>query len=234
MIAHAGVAAVAAVVSAATAGGATLARRGPGRPDLWFGAAAGALLVIAGLHLLPEAWADARDAGLWPGLVPITAAGSFTVASAAARIGCTCDADQKHMSGAGSAGALAGHRFLEGATLALTGSVTVAVALAVHAFGEGMAVGALLAGRSRQRLAAWLAVMCAGTVVGAAAAGVFPLPKAAGPLLAAVAAGVIAQAARVSLRVAFQHLRPRILVSSAAAATFMAAAVTAVAVHLAG
>lgn len=225
---------MAAFVSAATAGGATLARRGPGRPELWFGAAAGALLVIAGLHLLPDAWTDARGAGLWPGLVPLTAAGSFAVASAAARIGCACDADQEHMSGAGSAGALAGHRFLEGAALALTGSATVAVALAVHAFGEGMAVGALLAGRSRRRLAVWLAVMGAGTVVGAMTAGTCPLPEAAGPLLAAVAAGVVAQAARVSLRVAFQHLRPRILVSSAAAATVMAATVTAVAVHLAG
>lgn len=231
MIAHVG---VAAVVCLATAGGAALARRRSGRPELWFGAAAGALLAIAGLHLLPDAWGDAREAGLWPGLVPITAVGSFAVASAAARIGCTCDADQEHRSGAGSAGALAGHRFLEGAALALTGSVTVVLALAVHAFGEGLAVGALLAGRSRQRLVGWLAMMCVGTVVGVVTAGAYPLPQAARPLLVAVPAGVVAQAARVSLRVAFQHLRPRILVSPAAVATLTAATVTAVAVHLAG
>lgn len=233
MIAQADVVAVAAVLSAATAGGAVLARRGPGRPELWFGTAAGALLVIAGLHLLPDAWGDARAAGLWPGAVPAVAAGSFALASAAARIGCTCDADREHLSGAGSAAALAGHRFLEGAALALTGSVTVAVALAVHAFGEGLAVGALLAGRSRRRVAGWLALLCAGTVAGALAADAHLLPEAASPLLVAVAAGVIAQAARISLRVAFRQLRMRALVSSTAA-TVTAAVVTAVAVHLAG
>lgn len=231
MIAHVG---AAAVVCLATSGGAALARRRSERPELWFGAAAGALLAIAGLHLLPDAWGDARDAGLWPGLVPAAAAGSFAVVAAAARIGCTCDADRKHMSGAGTAGALAGHRFLEGAALALTGSVTVAAALAVHAIGEGLAVGALLAGRSRRQVAAWLAVMCGGTVVGAVTAGAYPLPKAAGPLLVAVAAGVVAQAARVGLGVAFRHLQPRILFSPTAAATVTAAAITAMAVHLAG
>lgn len=222
------------VVSAATVAGAVLVRRRPGRQQVWFGAAAGALLVIAGLHLLPDAWHDAREAGLWPGAVPLAAAGSFTLAAVAARVGCTCDADQKHLGGAGSAAALAGHRFLEGATLALAGSATVAVALAVHAFGEGLAVGALLAGRSGRRLVMWLAVLCAGTVVGATTAGAHPPPASLSPLLVAVAAGIIAQAALISVRAAFAELRPRVLVSSPAAATLAAAAVTAVAVHLAG
>lgn len=224
----------AATVAGTTVAGAALVRRRPGRQQVWFGAAAGALLVIAGLHLLPEAWHDARAAGLWPGAVPLAAAGSFTLASLASRIGCTCGTDQEHLSGAGSAVALAGHRFLEGATLALTGPVTVAVALAVHAFGEGLAVGALLAGRSRRLVAGWLAVLCAGTVVGAATADAYSLPTAVSPLLVAVAAGIIAQAARISVRVAFQQLRPRALISSATAAALTAAVVTAVAVHLAG
>jgi zinc transporter ZupT len=222
------------VVAVATVAGAALARWRPGRQEVWFGAAAGALLVIAGLHLLPDAWHDARTAGLWPWAVPAVAVCSFAVASAVARLGCTCDADQEHASGAGTAAALAGHRFLEGATLALTGSVTVAVALAVHGLGEGLAVGALLNGRSRRRLTGWLAVLCAGPAVGAMAASAYPLPDAASPLLVAVAAGILTQAARVSLRVAFHHLRLGALVSPAAAATVTAAAVTAAAVHLTG
>lgn len=239
-----GVTGVAALVAAATVAGAALVRWRPGRQEVWFGAAAGALLVIAGVHLLPDAWHDARAAGLWPGTVPIAAAGSFVVAGLAARIGCTCDADQQHLGGAGGAAALAGHRFLEGATLALSGSATVAVALAVHAFGEGLAVSALLAGRSRRQMAGWLALLCAGTIAGAVTAGAYPLPAAASPVLVAIAAGIIAQAARISLRVAFRQLRPRTLASSAAAATVTAASVTtavltaagitAVAVHLAG
>ena len=225
---------LATAVSAATVAGAALVRRRPGHQQVWFGAAAGALLVIAGLHLLPDAWHDAREAGLWPGAVPLAAAGSFTLAAAAARIGCTCDADQKHLSGAGTATALAGHRFLEGATLALTGSATVALALAVHAFGEGLAVGALLTGRSRRRSASWLAVLCAGTIAGTTLTSASPLPDTLSPLLVAIAAGIIAQAALISLRAAFEELRPRALASSTAAATFTAAAITAVAVHLAG
>lgn len=225
---------LATVVSTATVTGAALVRRRPGRQEVWFGAAAGALLVIAGLHLLPDAWHDARAAGLWPWTVALAAAGSFTLAVLAARVGCTCDADREHLSGAGSAAALAGHRFLEGATLALTGSATVAIALAVHALGEGIAVGALLAGRSRRQVGGWLAVLCAGTVGGAGVADASPIPDAVSPLLVAAAAGIIVQAARISLRGAFREFRPRNSVTSAVAATVTAAAVAAVAVHLAG
>ena len=47
------------LVAAATVAGAWLACRRPGHREIWFAAAAGALLVIAGLHLLPDAWAGA-------------------------------------------------------------------------------------------------------------------------------------------------------------------------------
>jgi len=223
------------LVAAATVAGAWLARRRPGHREIWFAAAAGALLIIAGLHLLPDAWSGARTARIWPGLVPMAAVGAFTAAGLAARVGCGCQEQHEHASGAGTAAALAIHRFLEGSAIALAGSAAVTVALAVHAFGEGLATAALLGTQPRRRVAGWLAVMCLGPVIGAAVTDAFPVPAAAGPVLLALAAGVLAQAARVSLHAAFHGLRPtRLLFSHPAAAATMAAILTALAVHVAG
>lgn len=218
------------VVAVATVSGTWLARLRPGRQRVWFGAAAGALLVIAGLHLLPEAWREAGERRPW---VPVVAVAACALAWLVARFGCACDEDERNVSGAGTAGALAVHRFLEGSALALTGSITVAVALAAHALGEGLAVGALLANGGRRRLATWLTAMCVGPAVGAATAGAYP--EGAGPILVAAAAGVLIQAARISLRAAFRHTRPRaVLLSPPAAAVVAAAVITALAVHAAG
>jgi hypothetical protein len=61
------------------------------------------------------------------------------------------------------------------------------------------------------------------------------VPAAAEPVLVALAAGILAQAARISLVAAFHGLRPtRLLLSPAAAATTTAAILTTVAVHAAG
>jgi hypothetical protein len=49
------------LIGIATVAGAWLARQHAARRELCFGAAAGALLVIAGLHLLPDAWSAAPD-----------------------------------------------------------------------------------------------------------------------------------------------------------------------------
>jgi zinc transporter ZupT len=220
------------LIAAATLAGAWLARRRPGQREIWFAAAAGALLIIAGLHLLPDAWAGARTARIWPGLVPIAAAGAFTAAGLAARAGCGCQEHTEHASGAGTAAAVAIHRFLEGSAIALAGPA-VAVALAVHALGEGMATGALLGAQPR-RLAGALAAMSVSPLIGAAAAGAFGVPAAAEPVLLALAAGIIAQAARVSLRAAFHGLRTSRLLLSHTAATTLAAIITALAVHTAG
>jgi hypothetical protein len=71
-------------------------------------------------------------------------------------------------------------------------------------------------------VAGWLDLMCLS-------------PAAAEPVLLALAAGVLAQAARVSLRAAFRGPRPAdLLLSRPAAATTMAAIVTALAVHADG
>ena len=73
------------VMAAATVLGAWLALRRPGRSDVQLGAAAGALLMIAGLHLLPDAWSAARADRLWSLAVPAAALASFAVAGLAAR-----------------------------------------------------------------------------------------------------------------------------------------------------
>ncbi len=200
---------------------------------MWLGAAAGALLVIAGLHLLPDAWSAARAARLWPLAVPAAALASFAVTGLVARRGCSCASGPHYMGGAASAGALAAHRFLEGTALALTASLTVTVALAVHAMAEGLAVGALLGGQSRRRVAGWLAAMCLSPLAGAVAASASPLPAAAGPVLMAFAAGVLAQAARISLGAASRGPAGRRLAPGAAGAFLAAAAVTVMAVRVA-
>ncbi len=229
------VAAGACLVAAATLAGAWLARRRPGQQRIWLGAAAGALLVIAGMHVLPDAWSGARAAGIWPWSVPTAALASFLLAGVATRSGCACQRDSRPVGGAGAAAALTVHRFGEGAAMALIGSATVVAALAVHALGEGLAVGVLLADQPRRRAATWLAAMCVSPVIGVLVTSVAPIPTAARPLLLALAGGVLAQAARVSLRAACQDRSPaRFLISGPAAATTAAAAVTMLAVHAVG
>ncbi len=222
-----------ALVAAATIAGAWLARRRPGQQQIWLGAAAGALLVIAGMHVLPDAWSAARAAGIWPWAVPIAAFGAFGLAGLAARAGCACQRETRHR-GAGAAAALAAHRFLEGSAMMLIGSATVVAALTVHALGEGLAVGALLACQPRRRTVSWLAAMCVSPFAGILVTSAYPMPATAGPLLLAVAGGVLAQAARTSLRAACGDQSPAsFLVSRPAAATALAAAITVLAAHAA-
>jgi zinc transporter ZupT len=164
--------------------------------------------------------------------VPATAIAAFAAAGLVARAGCGCQEHKEQANGAGTAAALTVHRFLEGAAIALAGSVVVTLTLTAHALGEGLATGALLGEQPRRRVAGWLALMCLSPVVGAAAADAFPVPMAAEPVLLTVAAGVLVQAARVSLRAAFRGLRPaRFLLSGPAAASTMAAIVTVIAVN---
>jgi hypothetical protein len=61
---------------------------------------------------------------------------------------------------------------------------------------------------------------------------IWPFPARAEPVLLAVAAGVLAQAARVSFGAAFHQVRRTpVALSSPAAATVIAAVVTTLAVH---
>src|SRR5439155_16705816 len=132
--------------------------------EIWFAATAGALLIIAGLHLLPNAWSGARSARIWPGLVPAAAAASFTAGACPPAPAAAASNTSKNASGAGTAAALAIHRVLEGSAIALAGTAAVAAALAVHAFAEGLTTGAL-PGAQPRRIAGWLAAICVGPVI---------------------------------------------------------------------
>jgi ZIP family zinc transporter len=222
------------LIAAATIAGAWLASRRHGHREISFAAAAGALLIMAVLHLLPDAWEGAGAARIWPPLVPMAAFVGFIAASLAARTGCGCREHSEQASGSGAAAALTIHRLLEGSAVVLIGSTAVAVGLAVHAFGEGLATAALLSAQSR-RMVGWLALMCISPLVGAVAASAVRVPAAAEPVPLALAAGVIAQAAWVSLRAAFRGLgTSRVQLFRPAVAVALAAIITTLAVHAAG
>ncbi len=76
--------------------------------------------------------------------------------------------------------------------------------------------------------------MCLSPVAEAAAIGGMTLPAAAEPLFLALAAGVLAQAARLSPGAARRMPARRLLAGRAAAALLAAAVLTAVAVRVAG
>ncbi len=216
------------LIAVATMAGWVLARRQQGRRELVSGAASGVLLVIAGLHLVPDAWSDAHEANLPLALVPLTAAAAFVLAGWLTTRGCSCAAEREAASGVGVTVALAGHRLLEGAALAVTGSATVLVALTTHAFAEGLAAGSLLASGSRRRRASSLAALCLGPAAGVALAQL-GVPAQLEPVLVAAAVGVLLQAARIGLAAAFSSRSA----SPAAPLAAMVAAglVTALAVH---
>jgi zinc transporter ZupT len=222
------------LIAAATMAGAWLASRMHRHREIWFAAAAGALLIMAVLHVLPDAWDGAGTARIWPPLVPMAAFIGFIAAGLAARTGCGCREHSEQASGSGAAAALTIHRFLEGSAVVLIGSTAVAAGLAVHAFGEGLATAALL-GAQRSRMVGWLAVMCVSPVAGAVATSAVRVPAAAEPVLLALAAGVIAQAAWVSLRAGFRGLgTSRVQLLRPGLAVAVAAIITTLAVHTAG
>src|SRR6266571_4275624 len=78
--------------------------------------------------------------------------------------------------GGAAAVALAAHRLLEGAAVALTGSAAGIVALAVHAAGEGFALAALLRAERRSSAVPLLVFACLSPAAGAVALGQIRLP----------------------------------------------------------
>jgi ZIP family zinc transporter len=218
------------LVAVATVVGAWLARRGSGRSALPLAAASGILLIIAVLDLLPDAWDEAHEAGVPLWAVPVTALASYGVMGAVVRIGCPCE--RGRAGGIGAASGLVLHRLLEGATLALTASVTVVAAILVHAASEGLALAALLGVQPGRRMAPWIGLACLSPVAGAFVTSALPIPDGIVPLLLAFVGGVLAQAAWVALRLA-HHQRPadrRVLGVPAAMAMTLAAILTALVV----
>ena len=218
------------LVAVATVVGAWLARRGSGRSALLLAAASGILLITAVIDLLPDAWEEAHEAGVPLWAVPVTALASYGAMGAVVRIGCPCEPGRA--GGIGAASGLALHRFLEGATLALTASVAVMAALLVHAASEGLVLAALLGVQPRRRVAPWIGLACLSPVAGAFVTSALPIPDGIMPLLLAFVGGVLAQAAWVALRLAHQQ-RPadrRVLGGAAAMAMTLAAVLTALVV----
>lgn len=210
------------LVSASTLAGAWLARRNSAKVTVWLAIASSMMLVTALADLLPDAWSDAVESGvpLWG--VGLAVVFGFLVITYFTRKGCVCPAiNRPHIArhapgrhrrvreavgaalfgGMGTAAALTTHRAIEGATLALTASVVVVLALMVHSASEGLALAALL-GLAKQRLAPWLVVSCASPAVGVVIAKVSPLPGKAVPILLGMVTGVLLRTAIVGLKLA--------------------------------
>ncbi|MGI5224695.1 hypothetical protein [Actinoallomurus sp. CA-142502] len=210
------------LVSVSSLAGAWLARRNSTRVVVWLAIASATMLVIAMTDLLPDAWREASETGVPWWAIGIAAAVGFAVITYFTRKGCGCEADSdkaagrhapgRHrrleqavdtalFSGMGTAAALTTHRAIEGATLALTASVVVVIALMVHSASEGLALAALL-DMAKQRLAPWLVVACAAPAVGVIAATIHPLPGKVVPLLLSMISGVLTRTAIVGLKLA--------------------------------
>ncbi|MGI8330413.1 hypothetical protein ACRYCC_10655 [Actinomadura scrupuli] len=237
------------LVTVSTLSGAWLARRDSGRAVVWLAIAAAMMMVMALTDLLPDAYQDAVEDGVPLWALGLSVATGFLVITYFTRKGCACPSDTvartarhapgRHrrlkravdaamFGGMGTAAALTTHRAIEGATLALTGSVVVVLALMVHSASEGLALAALL-DMAEQRLAPWLVVSCVSPAVGVLAATLSPLPERLIPLLLGTVAGVLARIAVVGMKLAARQqggLQRRHMVIAVSAAIVLGALIT--------
>ncbi|WP_436762957.1 hypothetical protein [Streptosporangium sp. V21-05] len=213
------------LVSLSTLAGAWLARRDSARVTVWLAIASAMMLITALVDLLPDAWRDATETGVPLWAVGLAVVFGFLVITYFTRKGCGHGhghggsravggrhapglhrrvkeaVDAALFGGMGTAAALTLHRAIEGATLALTASAVVVIALMVHSASEGLALAALL-DMAGQRLAPWLVVSCLSPAAGILIATVAPLPGRAVPLLLGMVTGVLLRTAVVGLRLA--------------------------------
>jgi hypothetical protein len=182
-----------AVFAAATVGGAAFAGALRHSHRIALQLAATALLAVVALDLAPDIARDVADTGSARPVVGVACLVAFAAAAIATRWICACGTHPSTTTGL----AIALHRTLEGAALALVGSAGVVVALVLHAAGEGFALqtyGARRAGR------VWplLVLACLSPAVGAAALGNVDLPPELAPVVTALIAGaLVAGAARM-------------------------------------
>lgn len=191
------------LIAAATLGGARLGRRLRRDSALPVAAAAGVLLGIVAGDLVPDIARETADTGLPWWLAGGTGVIGFVGAGWALRRGCPCEPGLG--SGIGTALAVGVHRALEGAALAVLGSVAVAIGLVIHAGSEGFALTALLNAERPRRALGWLALACLSPAVGAGTISVVPLSGRVTALLTVLVAGVLASAAVTAYRVARQR-----------------------------
>jgi ZIP family zinc transporter len=168
-------------------------------------AACGVLLAMAVVDLLPHALDEARKTGLPMWAVPAMVVGGCVVVPACGTLLARCDRGRRH--GVGTAAALVLHRVIEGMAVVLFPSLPVVAALVAHSAGEGLALTALLEAEGRRRLAPWLALACAGPLLGGLATEVARLPETTHALLVAAVAGVLLRgAAAAAALVRRRHL----------------------------
>ncbi|GAA1018311.1 hypothetical protein Aple_035140 [Acrocarpospora pleiomorpha] len=211
----------AALICLSTLAGAWLARRKARQVTGWLAVASALMLVTALIDMLPDAWRGAAEKGVPLWAVGLAIVSGFLVITYFTRKGCgherTGPTGGNHapglhrrvkevlsaavFSGVGTAAALSVHRAVEGATLALTTSAVVVIALMVHSISEGLALTTLLNMTSR-RLAPWLVVACVSPAAGILIATISPLPPRVEPILIGVVAGVLLRTALVGLKLA--------------------------------
>ncbi|MEV6867729.1 hypothetical protein AB0M44_42925 [Streptosporangium subroseum] len=211
------------LISVSTLAGAWLARRESTRLAVRLAIASAMMMIIALTDMLPDAWQDAVETGVPLWVVGIAVAFGFLVITYFTRKGCACPSDSGRspvglyapgghrrlketvsaalFGGMGTAAALTTHRAIEGATLALTASTVVVIALMAHSASEGLALAALL-DVAGQRLAPWLVVACVSPAVGVLVATFSPLPGQVVPVLLGMVTGVLLRTAIVGLKLA--------------------------------
>ncbi|GAA1018244.1 hypothetical protein GCM10009556_071160 [Acrocarpospora pleiomorpha] len=241
------------MITLSTLAGAWLARRKSRQVTALLAIASALMLVTALIDMLPDAWQGAAENS-----VPLWALGlailfGFLVITYFTRKGCGHDHESSKPAGGehrpglhrrvkevlsaavfggmGTAAALSVHRAVEGATLALTASAIVVIALMVHSTSEGLALTALL-DMAKQRLTPWLTVSCVSPAVGVLIATVSPIPPQVEPILIGVVAGVLLRTAIVGMKLAASRqkdgrLPRRHMVSAIALAGTMAVLIAA-------
>jgi zinc transporter ZupT len=174
-----------------------------------------------GTNLLPDAWQDAAETGVPLWAVETAVAFGFLVITYFTRKGCACPSDSgkspvglyapgRHrrlkeaisaalFGGLETAAAWTTHRAIEGATLALTASTVVVIALMAHSASEGLALAALLDLADR-RLAPWLLVACVSPAVGVVITTFSPQPGQVVPVLLVMMTGVLLRTAIIGLK----------------------------------
>jgi hypothetical protein len=181
------------------------------------------MLVTALVDMLPDAWSQAAETGVPLWALGLAATFGFLVLTYFTRGGCGCASDSERLriglhspglhrrakqgadaavfGGVGTAVALTVHRALESATLALTTSIVVLIALIVMSASDGLALAALL-NIAKRRVAPWLLGSCLSSAAGIAIAAFSPLPGALVPILLAVVMGVLSRTAIFGMKLA--------------------------------